>query len=973
MAAMRTVSRHSIHSEGHVMGQHFNNSRIGTGLRRHGLRTLLCAAVLGFTGVAIADATTLESATIRHDVQIAEQATRSISIVGIAQAADGTPIADAVIVSAAGGKAVSDSDGAFELSVHVPDDTQTIGVTAVASIGGVNHVGNRPVSISSVDRRGRTHLGAVVMHANADCEPSWVPTFGGEPGVNINVRAFAVFDDGSGSGPALYVGGFFSSAGGVAARCIAKWDGAEWSLLGSGMMHHVLALTVFDDGSGSGPALYAGGLFTSAGGVAANRVAKWDGVQWSPLGGGTNAPVWALTVFDDGSGSGPALYAGGSFTSAGGVAANRVAKWDGVEWSPLGNGLGSFEVLALTVFDDGNGPALYAGGTFSTAGEVEASRIAKWDGTMWSPLGSGMGGGANPLVHALAVFDDGGGSGPALYAGGQFTTAGGEEANNIAKWDGSTWAPLGSGTDEPVQVLRVFDGGSEGGSALYAGGFFTVAGGVEANQIAKWDGDAWSALGSGMSGRVDALTAFDDGGGDGPVLFVGGDFQNAGGLPVRSMATWDGDEWSALTGGLNDRVEAWTVFDDGSGDGSALYAGGMFRTAGGVLVDRIAKWNGAEWSPLGSGMAGANPGVRALTVFDDGSGTGPALYAGGTFTIAGGVEVNRIAKWDGAEWSSLGGGMDGRVEALTVFDDGSGDGPALYAGGVFTTAGGVKTDRIAKWDGAQWSPLGSGMDGGSPPDDPSVLALLVFDDGSGPALYAGGNFTIAGGVSANFIAKWDGAEWLPLGSGVDDLYASVRALTVFDDGNGPALYAGGTFTTAGGVAANRIAKWDGIEWSPLGSGFNSMVSDLAVFDDGSGAGPELYAGGLFTSAGGLAASRIAKWDGTSWSPLGSGMNDWVVALTTFDDGSGPALYAGGRFTVSPAGDSYIAKWQGCPTETEGVLGDLNGDDIVDGADLGILLSSWGPCADPNDCPADLNGDGTVDGADLGILLSEWSN
>jgi hypothetical protein len=86
-----------------------------------------------------------------------------------------------------------------------------------------------------------------------------------------------------------------------------------------------------------------------------------------------------------------------------------------------------------------------------------------------------------------------------------------------------------------------------------------------------------------------------------------------------------------------------------------------------------------------------------------------------------------------------------------------------------------------------------------------VVALTVFDDGTGPALYAGGAFTSAGGVSANRIAKWNGSAWSALGSGMN---ARVDALTVFDDGTGPALYAGGFFTTAGGVSANRIAKWN---------------------------------------------------------------------------------------------------------------------------------------------------------------------
>jgi hypothetical protein len=192
----------------------------------------------------------------------------------------------------------------------------------------------------------------------------------------------------------------------------------------------------------------------------------------------------------------------------------------------------------------------------------------------------------------------------------------------------------------------------------------------------------------------------------------------------------------------------------------------------------------------------------------------------------------------------------------------------------------------------------------------TVYALTVFDDGSGPALYAGGWFTTAGGVTANRIARWDGASWSALSSGMN--YASnfgVTALTVFDDGSGPALYAGGDFETAGGVAANSIARWDGSSWSALGSGMDGdVVLGLTVFDDG--AGPALYAGGTFWTAGGVVVNRIARWDGSSWSALGSGMDSHVWALTVFDDGDGPALHAGGSFLRAyDSRDSYLAKWQ----------------------------------------------------------------
>src|SRR5688572_7860916 len=202
-------------------------------------------------------------------------------------------------------------------------------------------------------------------------------------------------------------------------------------------------------------------------------------------------------------------------------------------------------------------------------------------------------------------------------------------------------------------------------------------------------------------------------------------------------------------------------------------------------------------------------------------------------------------------------GLSGAVYALTVFDDGSG--PALYAGGSFAlTGGGLTVNRVAKWDGTRWFALGSGMEAFG-----TVEALVVYDDGGGPALYAGGAFTTAGGVTVNHVARWNGTSWSALGGGVND---NVQALAVLDDGSGPALYAGGRFWRAGSVGASRIARWNGSSWSPLGSGMSDWVYALAVYD--TGGGPALYAGGSFATAGGLEVNNIAKLDGSSWSPLG---------------------------------------------------------------------------------------------------------
>ncbi len=323
------------------------------------------------------------------------------------------------------------------------------------------------------------------------------------------------------------------------------------------------------------------------------------------------------------------------------------------------------------------------------------------------------------------------------------------------------WAPLGSGMDLNVDAL-VLDGTGN----LYAGGRFTIAGGVSANRIARWDGTAWSALGIGMNDQIKTL-AMDSSG----MLFAGGWFTSAGGVSADRIARWDGSSWSALGTGMNGVVEALVV--DGTGN---LYAGGSFTSAGGVSADNIAMWDGSNWNPLGLGM---NNTVHTLTF--DGSGN---LYAGGDFTTAGGVIAQRTARWNGISWSALGTGMENSVRALVV--DGSGD---LYAGGWFLIAGGVIVNRIARWNGSVWSSLGSGMN--------SPIETMALD-GSGN-LYAGGQFTDADGVSANYVARWDGSNWNSLGTGTNGF---VLSLVVSGIGE---LYAGGAFTNAGGVSADRVA------------------------------------------------------------------------------------------------------------------------------------------------------------------------
>ena len=767
-----------------------------------------------------------------------------------------------------------------------------------------------PVGLSSAARRslrGSRALASVALAVSvlASCARAqcleWAPGFGLDL-IDGGIAALVVHDDGS--GPALYAGGSFTTIDGVPSSGIARWDGASWSALVGGVSGGgawtVRALASFDDGSG--PALYAGGSFTTAGGVPASGVARWDGASWSPLDLGTNGSVAALAVWDDG--TGPALYAGGSFTQAGGVTARHLARWDGQSWSEVGGGItpgANTWVYAIAAYDDGSGPGLYVAGSFTAAGGVAALKIARWDGTGWSALGTGIGSG---VAYALHVHDDG--SGPALYVGGNLHVVGGLGVDNAARWNGSAWSPVGDGPGDGggVYALGSYDSGS--GPELWAGGMFNPNGNGPIYRIARWNGVQWFGIGTGADHSVNAFAVYDDGAGrtlyiggafdriddvpshglarwdgsgiapwvsgngvdkpvavlapadvgSGPALYAGGAFDHAGATPASRIAAWNGQAWSALGSGVelsfyppNTAVEAIAVRPEGGAD--AVYVGGIFDTAGGVFAGFAARWDGANWSGLG---IGTNSPVHALAFHDDGSGS--ALYAGGAFSEAGGASALYAARWDGSAWSPVGGGFDDDVLALAVYDDGSG--PALFAAGTFTQAGGALIRGLARWDGATWSAVGGGIDG-------FAFELAVHDDGSGPALYVGGGMTTAGGVAVARVARWDGATWSAVGIPPN---GTVHDLVSHDDGFGPALYVAATY---------GLARWDGASWSSLGAGPSDQVFALASWDDGLDGDADLFVGGVFQAAGGQPSKRFGKWDGCGAAPTAFCFGDGSVA------------------------------------------------------------------------------------------------
>ncbi|MBL0926540.1 MAG: hypothetical protein IBJ11_02665 [Phycisphaerales bacterium] len=842
--------------------------------------------------------------------------------------------------------------------------------------------------------------------ASAQCTPVWATNFlpptvslAGTPGVSGSVFAVCVHDDGV-NGPSIYVGGSFTTASGNTAAGVARWNGTQFVAVGpvtNQINTTVNSLVSFDeDGPGPLPArLFAGGSFTTGGtpAVTYNRIARWNGTIWEPLpgaaGNGLNSTVNQMAVWDeDGAGPNPPrLFIGGAFTASTGGAANslnRIARWDGTSFTPVGTGTGALlngvsstvqVVKVMSGVPGSTSEGLWLGGAFSTVaasgGPLTATGIAKWDGTAYSRIGTGIG---STSVRTMEVFDeDGAGPNPArLFVGGSFTSGFGittptTTVNRIVAWDGTAWARPAAfgdaGFADWVRWMTLWDDDGAGPNppALYIVGDFLSYGSpaVTVNRVLKYDGTTVSMLNS--SNNDWTFFAYPN-----PTaneLLVGGLFTTSGSpaITTNRIARWNGTSWSAFVPpppppppvgyGLNGQILASVIWDDdGAGPNPpALFVAGTFTQANNagtnVTMNRVAKWTGVPggWQALG-------PGVGAGVVWDmipfDPDGAGPLpeelVICGTGFSTIGSTTVNSVAKWNGTTWSALGTGLgfnsDVAYRLLVWDEDGAGPNPArLFMGGSFygtvggtNAVGGVlNTDGLARWNGTAWSSVA-----GSFPTSAFgfVSGLEAFDpDGAGPlpeSLFVGGSFSATRTLTGiTNLARFDPVAnaWSSV-PGAAFVTASEYIGQILRDGN--RLVLNGIFTNGAATAgANNIVTLDdtGV-WAPLGTGTSGNLGTATspevwqtIKHDFDGPGPQpavLIAVGSFTSPG----SGIAAWNGTSWSPVGSGADKVVNTVVSFVDGIGspgvPALYVGGFFDNVSSGpavaSSRIGRF-GCET------------------------------------------------------------
>ncbi|MBI4945623.1 MAG: T9SS type A sorting domain-containing protein [Bacteroidetes bacterium] len=318
----------------------------------------------------------------------------------------------------------------------------------------------------------------------------------------------------------------------------------------------------------------------------------------------------------------------------------------------------------------------------------------------------------------------------------------------------------------------------------------------------------------------------------------------------KRLIIFDGQSFDTLPGGIDADVYSLTVYND------TLVLGGGFTYTGTdpwpstSNTYGLAKWDGNNWS---TGHVFYNDGViNAVAVYKG------ELYVGGNFTQINGQPFGRIAKWNGSQWTNVGGSFygDNAVDCMTVFNN------ELYVGGHVSLPN-VSNNyyNCVRWNGTKWDSVGGKF-------GPNWVISLCADTINNK-LYIGGGITYAGTVPVWSVAQWDGTNLSsPGGFGITD-----GAYTM-------AMYNNELYVGSLAFRDTNFAKYNGNNWIPLKVNHNGGVNALGVYNG------NLYAGGSFDSIGGIAAKNIACYGSTC--PQGVGVQELQVSGLKFKVYPNPA-------------------------------------------------------------------------------------
>ena len=746
---------------------------------------------------------------------------------------------------------------------------------------------------------------------------------------------------------------------------------SDWQSMGTGLSapNNLLTpgrgwtITEWDpDGVGSQPSsIVIGGYFGYVSGQLIRNVARWTGSSWTGVGVDPNnilsSGSLALVEASLGVGEAPTLFSHQGYSSC--PAALVEGSW--TYW-PTGTACGpegdSSDATAIWVAaSQGIPERLWAGGRVT---EDDAPLHYLQKGSDWSGVAGFAGLNNSVIVRGSVILDLGGLRSDPVFVG-QFAHTSSSAARGIVAFsdligvsvhgmlepemNAAVYRVLAGPENRQWAVIRVQEYSPVGASAI-------VARSPEGN----W---SRSAFADGIVYDIVANSPLSQGS-----ILAGGAFNRIGGREAAHLATWSEDNgWQPFPAPpLNGPVRDIAV-GVGEFDGHIIVAGD-FTSDGQKVLKRIARWDGVEWQPFGSGLSDS---AYCIELRDEGGQM--AVYIGGQFEVAGGHLSPLIAKWKCGQWTPMnaaaapapqteedrGGSYIDRVLDLEFFDDGSGE--RLFAAGSFNQLGGVIAERIASWDGAAWSAVGGGL---SHP----AHALAVMFDGSAERLYVGGEFETAGEFFALHIAAWNGQTWSPVGAGVDGpVYALARQNS---DSTPESLLVGGAFDNADGLPSFLVARFDGCPIPPAAFSLQQPANGAMCV----GEAPAL----TWEPAANADTYRVRIAEDPLLAEVlleqaGLTSNSFDVPSGLLDDATTyfwtvEAFNLGGSIVASPSVSAF----------TTTIRGDVDGNGQVNFADLNVVVASFNTMVgDTLYIPAaDLNLDGRVDFQDLNEVLSSFN-
>ena len=306
-------------------------------------------------------------------------------------------------------------------------------------------------------------------------------------------------------------------------------------------------------------------------------------------------------------------------------------------WTEVGTGTHSLNAngnIVTLCLDTGN--VVYAAGSFTDSPMHTQGHyyVAKWNGTDWAEVGTGLYAlNANASIFSLCVDAK-----HNLYAAGNFFNA--DTNCYVAKWDGVTWSELGSGSNRLKANNIISTICADKAGNIYAAGNFTDSPTSIWGHfyVAKWDGTSWGQLGTGANALnallpIGAITVANNGD------IIAGVYR-ADSTGYYQVYSWNGAAWRRL-GTLNAYSVIYSLCTDTAGN---IYATGYVKSGGSYCVE---KWDGSAWSELGTGSNALGAIWPLNSVCADPIGN---IYTAGSY-LGGGWNIER---WFGCCWQAIG-------------------------------------------------------------------------------------------------------------------------------------------------------------------------------------------------------------------------------------------------------------------------------------------------------------------------------